>query len=220
MEKVEQQCADSSCVHSQQVLDLNVQIKRVNRLRLRGSIAAGLVLALILLFTDRTGSSVRFVEIGGSLLIAAAMGLRLWALGSIDGNKKRVLVTWGPYRYVRHPLYSGSILFALGTCLVAGSLTAALLLCLVVYWFYLPALNTEEQFLAARFGAEWNAYREQTGRLLPRLGKRFPKIEWAFHLRRPLREVGTLLFLPLITFGTAALVNYIDRRYDLPDWFV
>ena len=203
-----------------EVLELNVKIKRVNRLRLKGSMAAGVVLLLVLLFTDRTGSSVRLVEILGSLLIAAALGLRLWALGSIDGNKKRVLVTWGPYRYVRHPLYSGSILFALGTCLVAGSVTAAVLLCLAVYWFYLPSLNTEEQFLAARFGAEWDAYRQQTGRLLPSLGKRLPKIEWSFHLRRPLREIGTLLLLPLITFGTAALVNYLDRRYDLPDWFI
>ena len=203
-----------------QVLELNAEIKRVNRLRLRGSLAAGLAFAIIILFTDRNASSsVQLVELCGSLLIVAALALRLWALGCIDGNKKRVLVTWGPYRYVRHPLYSGSVLFALGTCLILGSLTAALLLCLFLIWFYLPSLRTEEQFLAARFGAEWDAYRHQTGMLVPRRGKRVPRVEKSFHLRRPLREIGTLLLLPLIIFGTAALIDYLDRLYDLPDLF-
>lgn len=201
------------------VLELNAKIKKINRVRLKGSLVAGLVFLLVLLFTDRDAPSARIVELSGIFLIIAALGLRLWALGSIDGNKKRVLVTWGPYRYIRHPLYSGSILFALGTCLVAGSLTAALLLCLLLSWFYLPCLRTEEQFLAARFGAEWDAYRRQTGMLVPKMGKRMPRAGRRFHLRRPLREIGTLLLLPLITFGTAALIHYLDRRYDLPDWF-
>lgn len=201
------------------VLELNLKIKKANRLRLKGSLVGGLAFLFVFLFTDRDAPSARLVEFCGGLLIAAAMGIRLWALGSIDGNKKRVLVTWGPYRYVRHPLYSGSILFALGTCLVVGSLTAALLLILVLVWFYRPCLHTEEQFLAARFGAEWEAYRRQTGMLLPRLGTRVPRVERPFHLRRPLREIGTLLLLPLITFGAAALIHYLDRRYDLPDWF-
>ncbi len=202
------------------VLELNDKIKKINRLRLKGSLVAGLVFVLVSLFTDRTAPSARFIEFCGGLLIFAALGIRLWALGSIDGNKKLVLVTWGPYRYVRHPLYSGSMLFALGTCLVTGSLTAALLMALVLAWFYLPCLHTEEQFLAARFGAEWDAHRRQTGMLLPRLGKRAPRVEKSFYLRRPLREIGTLLLLPLITFGIAALIHYLDRRYDLPNWFV
>ena len=202
-----------------QVLELNVEIKRINRLRLRGSLAASLILAIVILFMDRNASSIQLVELYGWLLIVAALGIRLWALGCIDGNKKRVLVTWGPYRYVRHPLYSGSMLFALGTCLVLGSLTATLLLCLFLLWFYLPSLRTEEQFLAARFGADWDAYRQQTGMLVPRMGKRVPRVEKSFHLRRPLREIGTLLLLPLITFGIAALVDYIDRLYELPDLF-
>jgi protein-S-isoprenylcysteine O-methyltransferase Ste14 len=210
---------DPVYVPTPQVLELNAEIKRVNRLRLKGSLVAGLAFLLVFLFTDRDAPSVRAVELCGGVLISAALGIRLWALGSIDGNKKRVLVTWGPYRYVRHPLYSGSMLFALGTCLVLGSLTAALLLFLFLFWFYLPSLHTEEQFLAARFGAEWDAYRRQTGMLLPRMGKRVPRVEQCFHLRRPLREIGTLLLLPLITFGTAALIHYLDRRYDLPDWF-
>jgi protein-S-isoprenylcysteine O-methyltransferase Ste14 len=210
---------DSFYVPTPQVLELNVEIKRLNRLRLKGSLVGALGFALVVLFTDRDAASTRLVELCGGLLIVAALGLRLWALGSIDGHKKRVLVTWGPYRYVRHPLYGGSLLFALGTCLVAGSLTAALLLCLVLFRFYLPVLYAEERFLAARFGAEWDVYRSRTGMLWPRAGQRLPGGERPFHLRRPLREIGTLLLLPLIAYGTAVLAHYLDRRYGLPDWF-
>lgn len=210
---------DAIYVPTQQVLELNVEIKRLNRLRLKGSVAAGLIFAPIALFSDRSPAPERLLEFFGSLLIVTALGVRLWALGSIDGHKKRVLVTWGPYRYVRHPLYGGSMLFALGACLVAGSLTAALILGLILLWFYLPVLRAEEQFLAARFGAEWEVYRRQTGMLLPRTGARPPRVERPFRLRRPWREVGTLLLLPLLAYGTAALIHYLDRLHDLPNWF-
>jgi protein-S-isoprenylcysteine O-methyltransferase Ste14 len=210
---------NATYVPTPQVLELNVEIKRLNRLRLRSSMAAGLVFALIALFTDRGPAPVRLVESCGSVLIVAALGVRLWALGCIDGNKKRVLVTWGPYRYVRHPLYCGSMLFALGTCLVAGSLAAALMLGLVLLRFYLPVLRAEEQFLAARFGAEWDIYRCHTRMLLPRFRSQLPRVEKSFHLRRPWRDVGALLLLPLVAFGTATLIRYLDLRHDLPDWF-
>lgn len=211
--------AEIESVLPPQVLELNVEIKRVNRLRLRGSLAAGLAFVIIILFTDRNASALHLGKLCGGLLIVAALALRLWALGCIDGNKKRVLVTWGPYRYVRHPLYTGSMLFALGTCLILGSFTAALLLFFFLIWFYLPAVRTEEQFLAARFGAEWDAYRQQTEMLVPKPGKRVPRVEKSFHLRRPWREIGTLLLLPLLTFGLAALIDTIDRLYELPDLF-
>jgi protein-S-isoprenylcysteine O-methyltransferase Ste14 len=209
---------NATYVPTQQVLELNIEVKRLNRLRLRGSITAGWVFALIVLFTHQE-HPVRLLEFSGCLLIAAGLGIRLWALGCIDGNKKRVLVTWGPYRYVRHPLYCGSMLFALGVCLVAGSLTAALLLCLVFLLFYVPVLRAEEQFLAARFGTEWDVYCQYTRMLLPKIGTRLPKIEKPFHLRRPFREVGTLLLLPLAAYGAAALIQYLARRHDLPTWF-
>src|SRR5262245_14994577 len=148
---------------SQRALDLNVEIKRLNRLRLRGTVAASPLFVLVALFTGREAAApVPLVQPLGGLVILAAVGLRLWALGCIDGHEKRVLVTWGPYRYLRPRPYASSMLFALGACLVAGSVAAALVLLLVFLGFYLPVLQAEEQFLAARFGAEWDAYRRQT----------------------------------------------------------
>jgi protein-S-isoprenylcysteine O-methyltransferase Ste14 len=206
-------------VPTPEVLELNVEIKRLNRLRLRGSIAAGLAFAIVASLTGRSPAPAGLLEASGSVLIVLALAVRLWALGCIDGLKKRVLVTWGPYRYMRHPLYGGSMLFALGTCLVAGSLTAALCLCLVFLCFYLPVLRAEEQFLAARFGAEWDAYCRHTRMLLPNFGPAMSRTGRPFHLRRPWRDIGTLVLLPLLAYGTAALIHYLDRRHGLPDWF-
>lgn len=202
------------------ISELNLEIKRLNRLRLRGSLALSPAFALIVLFAGRDLTwKIPMVESSGILLILAALGLRLWALGCIDGNKKRVLVTWGPYRYLRHPLYCGSMLFALGTCLVAGSLMAACLWFLAFLVLYLPVLRTEERFLAVRFGAEWAAYSQQTRMLVPKTGSQLPRVEKPFRLRRPLREIAVLVLLPGVAFGVAAMIRYLDSRYNLPDWF-
>jgi protein-S-isoprenylcysteine O-methyltransferase Ste14 len=77
------------------------------------------------------------------------------------------LVTVGPYRYARHPMYTALFLATGGIALAtANALVAALLVggLGVVVAVRLPA---EERALAERFGAEWTAYAARTGRFLP-----------------------------------------------------
>jgi protein-S-isoprenylcysteine O-methyltransferase Ste14 len=79
----------------------------------------------------------------------------------------RGLVTRGPYRWVRHPVYLGEMVAALG--LVVATLSAPLfalfaLWCGLQYW----RARNEERALAAVF-PEYAAYRRRTGRLLPGL---------------------------------------------------
>lgn len=78
------------------------------------------------------------------------------------------LVTRGPYRLVRHPIYSANLALWLGAAL--GTLNGLLL----ATWPILLAGNRlevaiEERLLAARFGEVWQRYAARTGRLLPRL---------------------------------------------------
>lgn len=77
------------------------------------------------------------------------------------------LVVTGPYRYIRHPLYSFGFAFyaALATALRP-------ILALLIVAFGLPTRRTlkEEQNLIARFGDDYRRYMAQTGRFLPRLG--------------------------------------------------
>jgi protein-S-isoprenylcysteine O-methyltransferase Ste14 len=196
--------------------DINLEVKRLNHLRVAGSLLAVPVLAGIALFTAHPTIAPALWRAAGALLIFAGVGLRLWALACIDGRKKRLLVTWGPYRHFRHPLYCGSLLLVLGFCSFAGSLTATVVACLLFLGIYLPIVRAEERFLARQFGCQWDDYRQMVRALVPSLGPSAPT-PLPFRLRRPLRELGVLLLLCLVAFGASELVRHLGR--GLPDWF-
>jgi len=86
-------------------------------------------------------------------------------------RERHVLVTQGPYRWVRHPMYSLIFLFLISLCLVSanwlfvvGSVAAIALL--------YGRIAREEQMMIERFGEEYCSYMGHTGRLLPRLARR------------------------------------------------
>ena len=65
----------------------------------------------------------------GDVLVAAGTAWAVWSLRSLGRSvavlaQARVLVDRGPYRWVRHPLYTGEIVSSLGLALLAGSLAA------------------------------------------------------------------------------------------------
>jgi protein-S-isoprenylcysteine O-methyltransferase Ste14 len=97
--------------------------------------------------------------------IVTGLLLRSWAAGTI--RKWERLAITGPYAFVRHPLYLGSILLTLGFC----GLMRSPLLCLLVlsplagsYWL---AIRREEAVLARSYSG-WSAYAHRVGRFLPR----------------------------------------------------
>lgn len=200
--------------------DLNTAVKRRNQVRIVGSLLAVPVVAAVTLLTARSArTGTDLLRVGGVVLIAAGATLRLWALGSIGGHKKRRLVTWGPYRHLRHPLYGGSLLLVLGFAAAAGSITAAALAGLLFSALYVPVLRAEERFLADQFGHQWQAYCARTGRLLPRLGRVPSGPRARFRLLRPAREIAAVLLVSLLAFGIAVLADDARTTLGLPDWF-
>ncbi len=112
----------------------------------------------------------------GAGLGAASLPLAHWVFSSIGENitptvttrRDHELVTDGLYRWVRHPLYSVGSTFWVSLSLLAanwfmGLVSVAVLVMLLV------RLPKEEAKLIERFGDEYRAYTERTGRLLPRL---------------------------------------------------
>jgi len=81
------------------------------------------------------------------------------------------LVTSGPYRWVRHPLYTTATVAMLGLSLAASSWLIA---AFAVAGFGLLAVRTreEEAALLRRFGNEYRSYARRTGRYLPKRGRR------------------------------------------------
>lgn len=78
------------------------------------------------------------------------------------------LVTSGPYRLIRHPIYTAILALAGGTAIVSAQLHGALGFAVFafVYW---RKLRLEEARLAETFGAEWSSYRRRSWALVPGL---------------------------------------------------
>lgn len=123
----------------------------------------------------------------GGLVAAIGQMLRIWAAGHIE--KGREVTRSGPYRYIRHPLYAGSLLMGLGFVVAAATWTAGLLAVAYFSITYLAAVRSEEATLDARFDGEYAAYRD--GRA-PVMDRRF-SLHRAFVTNRELRSVAGLL---------------------------
>jgi methanethiol S-methyltransferase len=80
--------------------------------------------------------------------------------------------TPGLYRYVRHPLYVGWLLFFWATPVMT---VGHLLMAIGTSGYILIAIVFEERDLLAHFGADYRAWRARTPLFVPRLGSRAPK---------------------------------------------
>jgi len=78
------------------------------------------------------------------------------------------LIRTGPYRFVRHPIYTGMLLGSVGTVLVLGEWRGVLAVVLLLAAHSRKATR-EESMLTREFGEEYTRYREKTGFLFPRL---------------------------------------------------
>ena len=120
------------------------------------------------------------LQAGGLVFWMLGMAGLLWAsrvMGrhlAIDGMAEdHELVTYGPYRYLRHPVYASFAAIAIGTALVFRSyvlLGLSVTLMVTGRWW----ANAEERLLASTegFGDVYRTYAARTGRFLPRLRRR------------------------------------------------
>lgn len=113
----------------------------------------------------------------GAVLGVAGIPFAHWVFRSIGRNVSETvltkatheLVTDGPYRWVRHPLYTtGVSLFVAASLLTANWFIGAFTVAVIVM-ILLVVIPKEEANLIETFGEAYRAYRKRTGRLLPRL---------------------------------------------------
>lgn len=81
--------------------------------------------------------------------------------------KEHHLVDTGPYRFIRHPTYTGALCAAFGVTLTMANLAALLIILLPVLTVVLWRIRLEENALAEAFGEPYRRYRQRTKRLLP-----------------------------------------------------
>jgi protein-S-isoprenylcysteine O-methyltransferase Ste14 len=119
----------------------------------RRRVALGFVSAAVMLVLARpTWDSWR----AGLLVAAVGECLRLWAAGHLE--KGREVTRSGPYRFLRHPLYAGSMLIAIGVAIAARGALPALLAGLYMGVTVAAAIQVEEMHLREAFGTAYDDY--------------------------------------------------------------
>jgi len=137
----------------------------------------GLLAAYLPAYTDRKefwtldGDAIRWL---GVALFAAGGALRIWPVfvlgrrfsGLVAIQPGHTLVTSGVYGIIRHPSYLGLFVNSVGWGLAFRSGVGVLLAALTIPPL-LARIRAEETLLRAQFGAEYDAYRARTSRLIP-----------------------------------------------------
>jgi protein-S-isoprenylcysteine O-methyltransferase Ste14 len=144
-----------------------------------------IILAYVLMFVPYTAkgwlqlqifSGELWVQLLGVVTTAAGLLFAIWARLYLAGNWSSAvtvkvgheLVRTGPYRWVRHPIYSGLVLATLGTAIDNGELRGLIALALAFTGFTVKS-RIEERAMTSTFGAEYQDYSQSTGGILPRL---------------------------------------------------
>jgi protein-S-isoprenylcysteine O-methyltransferase Ste14 len=136
---------------------------------------------------------------GAGLGVVAVLAVH-WVLRTLGDNVSETvltkdgqeLVTHGPYRWVRHPLYTTGIALLVALGLIAANwlvLAATVVVGLTIRCWIIPA---EEAALLARFGEDYARYRRTTGALIPRT-----------------RKARVLGFRVVVTLATASWVGCV-----------
>lgn len=122
-------------------------------------------------FMHRTLAS----AIVGSILTWMGIGLAIWARyhlaeywsARITIKEDHQLIRTGPYARLRHPIYSGIVLAAIGSAVVIDQWRCVLGVCLVLMGYGIKA-RKEETMLTRQFGDAFREHQKHAGFLIPR----------------------------------------------------
>lgn len=119
--------------------------------------------------------AVRWIGVG-FLFFGCALGV--WTFRSLGKNltdtvvtrEHHTLVVHGPYRWIRHPLYSAAALLIVAVSVITAN-WFLLATGIVVLSVLIMRTRTEERNLVARFGDSYQTYMDRTGRFVPRIAR-------------------------------------------------
>jgi protein-S-isoprenylcysteine O-methyltransferase Ste14 len=128
------------------------------------------------------GAAATALDIAGMLAVVGAIAMMVatmatnrvpLALWHQDGaeNAPRQIVTFGPYRFVRHPFYVSFIILNLGAALITRDIITMAAVPLALLSLDWTVRQEERKLLASPLGGEYGAYRARTGRFFPRIAR-------------------------------------------------
>lgn len=112
--------------------------------------------------------------LGGAAVCAAGLLFSVWARNHLGRNWSRSvqvkqgheLIQTGPYRLVRHPIYTGLLVAFLGTAIAISELRGLLALVILTGAIW-AKLRLEERWMRAEFGVHYDAYARRVHALVP-----------------------------------------------------
>jgi len=134
-------------------------------------------LSLLIFSSSPAGFTALLLALSGSLLALAGAALVVRSRAELGAawsfapkaDQSTGLVTAGPFRLVRHPIYLGLAPLAMGEALAFGSWPALL----IALWGIVPTLawraRAEEKLLSRTFGERYEVYRQRTKMIIPHL---------------------------------------------------
>jgi protein-S-isoprenylcysteine O-methyltransferase Ste14 len=146
---------------------------RGRRVPLTGLSVLSVVLLVRVLRGGSLGVHSLIFGVIGAAVFAFGLAVAIWARIHLGRNwgmpmttkAEPELVTSGPYRFVRHPIYSGLLAGVLGTALANNLIGLIIVAALGAYFYY--AASVEERNLTATFPTAYPAYRAATKMLIP-----------------------------------------------------
>jgi protein-S-isoprenylcysteine O-methyltransferase Ste14 len=111
------------------------------------------------------------VVLGIALTIGSQLAMGESWRGDVDASIRTPLVTSGPFRLVRNPIFSGAALTATGLALVVPNVFSLAMLVLFLAGLEIQVRFVEEPYLVRVHGDAYRRYAERTGRFLPGVGR-------------------------------------------------
>ena len=113
----------------------------------------------------------------GFALAVVGVAFAIWARwhlgenwsGTVTLKEGHELIRSGPYRFIRHPIYTGMLIAFAGTVVALGEERGLISLAIALLSFYLKA-KKEERFLSQEFGESFREHARRTGMFLPSFG--------------------------------------------------
>jgi protein-S-isoprenylcysteine O-methyltransferase Ste14 len=139
-----------------------------------GALALGCLLTLVIPIGPGLGSAnglalavgLIFVVIGFTLAAFSARAFRLAGTSVVPGQTSTALVTYGPYKITRNPIYIGFVLVYFGLAIVLTSLWVLLLLIPTLIILQRGVVEPEEAYLERAFGDAYRRYKRRVPRWL------------------------------------------------------
>jgi protein-S-isoprenylcysteine O-methyltransferase Ste14 len=145
---------------------------RATRVLIALTIGGSIALAAVI---DSRTTTPRIAVAAGLIVMWLGLALRVWAIAAlgrafrttVEVDPGQAVVSSGPYRWIRHPSYSGLLLIVAGYGLAAGGWLGLVVCAAAPLPALLRRIHVEEAELAGVLGEPYRAYQARTNRLIP-----------------------------------------------------